>query len=129
MKSVFEIFLRRDGIKAGEGENISSRISKLKFIEKIDPNIKYRITGAVYIGLPDGHRTTLVVGLSEMLTSSLVYCDPAKKWLINAIYKYSSDIPSDNLRIILDEYIESDIVRQKYAISSCYISSLTERIK
>jgi hypothetical protein len=47
-----------------------------------------RVDGKAYLGLPDAHRTTFVVGMIDMLEKMLSYAPPQVQIRFNAMRTY-----------------------------------------
>jgi hypothetical protein len=81
----------------------------------------------MYVDLPEGHRTTLVAGLSDMLNRMVDYLEPDKREAFALLLQYEGTFESGNLRTELDRYFAEDPSDLTSAIASSFISMLVER--
>lgn len=88
-----------------------------------------RLNGAQYLALPDGHRTTLVVGMIDMLELASTRFTPVEKPKIDAVLTYARSLESDQLRQVLDEYLNKTAASLQYAIASNFIVAITEKTR
>jgi hypothetical protein len=90
------------------------------------PNVGQRAAGEKYLELPEGHRTTLVVGMCDMLEIAVLYAAPEHKKRFEAMIRYEGEIESDALRQLFDKYMSADKARLKYQAASCFFNALNE---
>jgi hypothetical protein len=68
---------------------------------------KGRVNIERYSALPEGHRTTLVVGMCDMLQFASLYADEQHKERLNAMLEYINKTESGAVRMRFDEYLKS----------------------
>lgn len=90
---------------------------------------KYRVTGELYLSTPDGHRTTAVVGMSDMLNLSMSFCSREKRGLLGELCDISNSLQPDELREMLDSYLRAETSRKSYSVASCFTAALAEKHK
>jgi hypothetical protein len=91
------------------------------------PTTKGRVTGSRYLSLPDGHRTTLVVGMSDMLNYASLFASEERRARLDALLRFENPYESDALRQLFDGYMNADTSRQKFLTAGCFVSALDER--
>jgi hypothetical protein len=69
--------------------------------------IRLRVNGKKYLEVPDGHRTTFVVGALDMLCFAYLYAAPEHKARIDAMVGYAGKYESDALRHKFDDYMRN----------------------
>ena len=95
---------------------------------KIDPaKSEGRVTDNSYRELPEGHRTTLVVGMADMLECLAKYLDPKTLAAFEPIFEYKRSLVSGDLRETFDSYIANEPSRPTCAIASSFLSMLIEK--
>jgi hypothetical protein len=97
-----------------------------KFIypsSRMIPKVGYRIDGNAYAGVDEGHRTTFIVGLADMLSFSKLYFDRKYNKRVDAMLQYQAMYKSADLRKWFDEYMKRDGLLDKQA-ASCYFQAL-----
>jgi len=94
---------------------------------KIDPiKTEGRITEKAYSNLTEGHRTTLVVGMSDSLECLAKYLDPKTLSAFQPILEYERSFVSGDLRETFDNYL-TDHPSPTSSIASSFLSLLIER--
>ena len=94
---------------------------------KIDPaKIEGRITEKVYSDLTEGHRTTLVVGMSEMLECLARYLDRETLSVFQPILEYERSLVSGDLRETFDNFL-TDYPSPTCGIASSFLSLLIKK--
>jgi hypothetical protein len=93
------------------------------------PECNGRVTGGKYMTLPDGHRTTLVVGMSDMLNLSSLTVSEQSKAQLEAWLQVANPYQSDDLRRKFDDYMNADSSRQKFLVAGCFAAFLNEICK
>jgi hypothetical protein len=86
-----------------------------------------RINEKSYCDLPEGHRTTFVVGMSDMLERMSQYLDPKAMEAFEPLLEYARHYESDNLREAFDEYIAATSANRKIGVASSFLSMLIEK--
>lgn len=96
--------------------------------------VRGRVDGKKYCELPDGHRTTFVVGMADMLDclpAALLQYDLVALQLssasLNKILEFAGKFESDSLRKLFDDYISEDPARQNYMASSNFLAMLISK--
>lgn len=90
------------------------------------PEIRGTVTGQMYCDLPDGHRTTFVVGMVDMLGFAYLYAAPEHKPRIDAMLNYSGGRENDALRKRFDTYMSEREDRKTFGAASCFFTALNE---
>jgi hypothetical protein len=90
------------------------------------PLIGRRVDGQMYVDLADGHRTTFVTGMCDMLNFSSLYFDQKYKHRVDRMFQYQEKFKGDELRTMFDEYMARDSVVLKVAAANCYFNALYE---
>lgn len=83
-----------------------------------------RVDGKRYCELPEGHRTTLVVGMMDMLERLADYLGPKERAAFEPLLQYASQLTSGDLRELFDKYMSEDSTGQTCAIASNFLSML-----
>jgi hypothetical protein len=78
------------------------------------------MTSAAYGKLEEGHRTTLVVGMIDMLECVARYIDPRWQEDFVRMLEYSGDFTSGDLRRAFDGYFQAEGART--AVASDFLS-------
>jgi len=86
-----------------------------------------RSDGSQYLALPDGHRTTLVVGMIDMLELMVTHVTSDERRKFDTTLAYARQFESDKLRYLLDDYVNGDMSRQKYAVASSFLAALLRK--
>jgi hypothetical protein len=94
-----------------------------------DPVLKSqgRVSEQRYVDLPDGHRTTLVVGMADMLSRMTDYLPPDRQDAFLPLLEYAATFESGALREEFDRYIAEDPATPTTAIASSFIGMLVTR--
>ena len=90
--------------------------------------ISARVTGGKYCTLPPGHRTTLVAGMSDMLSYATLFVPDQRKAAVDALLNVTKSYETDALRQVLDAYMEADPSRERFMIVGCFVAALEEKI-
>ncbi len=90
------------------------------------PEVRGRVKGSKYLTLPDGHRTTLVAGMADMLNMYEMFASGQDRVRLDAMLKFSNSYESDALRKLFDEYMNADGKRQDFLIAGCFVAALQE---
>lgn len=90
------------------------------------PGIGARAEGKRYCELPEGHRTTFVAGMCDMLAYTAQYVAPEHRERFSSMLRYEREFETDTLRRKFDEYMGSNPTRLQYAAASCFFSALNE---
>jgi hypothetical protein len=69
--------------------------------------IRLRVSGKKYLEVPDGHRTTFVVGALDMLCFAYLYAAPEHKERSDAMISHAGKYESDALRQKFDSYMSA----------------------
>jgi hypothetical protein len=94
---------------------------------EVDPTkLKGRITESRYKDLPEGHRTSLVVGMADMLQCLSKYMDARTQNSFEPIFEYMEPLVSGDLRGIFDSYLATDS-SPTIGIASSFLSMLIEK--
>ena len=88
--------------------------------------IGQRVIGSMYCELPEGHRTTLVVGMCDMLEVAALYVPPWHKRRFGAVIGYERLVESGPLRQQFDKYMSEDVARMNYQAASCFFTALNQ---
>jgi hypothetical protein len=83
-----------------------------------------RVDGKRYSELPDGHRTTLVVGMLDMLERMADYLGATERAAFEPILQYARQFASGDLREVFDKYMKEDPTSQRFGIASNLLSML-----
>jgi hypothetical protein len=95
---------------------------------KIDPaKSEGRVTDDSYRELPEGHRTTLVVGMADMLECLAKYLDPKTLAAFEPIFQYERSLGSGDLREAFDSYMADEPPCPTCAIASSFFSMLIDK--
>lgn len=86
-----------------------------------------RVDGKQYRQLPEGHRTTYVVGMLDMIEALAAHVSAHKESKFDAMRRYAGPITSDELRKLMDNYIDADASRQQYTAASNFLAALAEK--
>jgi hypothetical protein len=86
-----------------------------------------RVDGRRYCELPEGHRTTLVVGMLDMLERMADYFGTKERATLEPLLEYARRFESGEIREIFDEYMQSDPSHQRLAIASLLLSMLMDK--
>jgi hypothetical protein len=86
-----------------------------------------RVDGRRYCELPENHRTTLVVGMLDMLERMADYLGPKERAAFEPMLQYASQLTSGDLREIFDKYMKDDPTGQTCAIASNLLSMLISK--
>src|SRR6266404_4929751 len=94
----------------------------------MDPAKKVgRVADDRYRALPEGHRTTFVVGMAEMLEQMVRYLDAKKLAAFEPILEYQRLLESDDLREALDSHMTNEPSGLKGAIVSTFFAMLVKK--
>lgn len=94
---------------------------------EIDPTkSEGRVSEESYSELPEGHRTTLVVGMLDMLGCMAKYLDLNAQNAFEPIYKYAAEHESGKLRLMFDDFLKTKN-SENIAIASSFFSMLIEK--
>lgn len=85
-----------------------------------------RVSGERYCGLPEGHRTTFVTGMCDMLSIAAIYAAPEHKGRFEAMIRYEEKFDSGALTLLFDKYMNEDSDRLKYQAASSFFSALDQ---
>jgi hypothetical protein len=83
-----------------------------------------RVDGRRYCELPEGHRTTLVVGMLDMFERMADYLGSRERAAFEPMLEYARGFESGKMRQMFDEYMRSDPTSKSCAISSNLLSML-----
>src|SRR5262249_45591061 len=86
-----------------------------------------RVTTAAYLELEEGHRTTLVVGMIDMLECVAKSIDPRRQDEVARMLENSKEFVSGDLREMFDAYCDGVDRRERTAVASDFFSMLIER--
>jgi hypothetical protein len=87
-----------------------------------------RVDNETYLGLPEGHRTTYVVGLIDMLDWVGPYLVPERKATAERLLRFARPLRSEELGKMLDSYVKADAARNRFAASSSFVAALKEKM-
>ena len=90
------------------------------------PPIRGTVTGKMFYELPEGHRTTFVVGMVDMLGFAYLYVAAEHKPRIDAILDYLRGYENGALRQRFDEYMSAREDRLTFGAASCFFAALNE---
>jgi hypothetical protein len=90
------------------------------------PTANGRVTGSKYLALPDGHRTTFVTGMSDMLNYALLFTSEERKPQLKELLNFMHPMTPDALRKSVDEWLSADISRQEFLMAGCFATCLLE---
>jgi hypothetical protein len=94
---------------------------------KIDPTkMEGRVSEKSYQELPEGHRTTLIVGMSDMLECLAKYLDTKTLSAFQPIFEYERSLVSGDLREAFDSYMAEN-PSPTCGIASSFLSMLIEK--
>jgi len=96
----------------------------IKPMKKDPAKAQGRVTEARYRALPDGHKTTLVAGMSDMLDHMAKYLDPKALAALEPVLEYDRSLISADLRKTFDSYLEGELPCAECAIVSRFFSML-----
>ena len=82
-----------------------------------------RVTERRYIELPEGHRTTLIVGMADMLNSLSKYFDQKTLKAFQPILEYEGRFESSELRERFDEFLKEN-PSSTTAVASSFLGML-----
>ena len=85
-----------------------------------------RVDCKKYRELPDGHRTTLLTGMVDMITDYLI---EEQKPTFDNLRRYAHALPGGELRRLMDGYIDADPSRERYAAASSFVAALNENYR
>jgi hypothetical protein len=87
-----------------------------------------RITEDRYRELVEGHRTTLVVGMMDMLEALSKYLAlaPETRTAFEPLYEYAGKFESDQLREVFDAFLERQ-PQSNAAVGSSFLSMLIDK--
>ncbi|MEI9997348.1 MAG: hypothetical protein WDM91_22325 [Rhizomicrobium sp.] len=88
--------------------------------------VRGTVTGRMYRELPEGHRTTFVVGMLDMLGVAYLYVAPEHKPRIDAVLRYVIGYENDALRQRFDGYMNAGDERQTLGAAGCFLTALNE---
>lgn len=88
---------------------------------------KARVNSVRYVELPEGHRTTLVVGMVDMVTKMAEYLSENDKIPFDEMLVTIDGLKSAQIRIEFDEYIAREVFHEQYGIASCFMAFLIEK--
>jgi hypothetical protein len=91
------------------------------------PDFGMRIDTERYIALPDGHRTTLVVGMIDMLEFVVSQLAPSERARFAPILGVAGPLESGALRGVLDGYVNGKSELSTYAIASNFMVALSRK--
>ena len=77
--------------------------------------------------MPEGHRTTYVVGLIDMVDMLTQHVGQEKKSRLNSLRQYARPLTGDELRKLMDDYMDTDVSHQQYAAASNLLAALAEK--
>ncbi len=83
-------------------------------------------TGRMYCELPEGHRTTFVVGMLDMLGTTYFYAAPEHKPRIDALLGFVVGRENNALRQRFDEYINVREECLSLGVAGCFFTALNE---
>jgi hypothetical protein len=106
-------------------------VSALKIVGGLMPEDADKTQGRInekrYSDLPEGHRTTFVVGLSDMLERMSQYLDPKTMEAFEPLLEHARRYESDSLREVFDKYIAATPASEKIGVASSFLSMLIQK--
>lgn len=88
--------------------------------------IRLRVNAKKYLEIPEGHRTTFVVGALDMLCFNFLYAAPEQKQRIDAIINCAAQFESDALRQKFDDYVRKLEAPETHGAASRLFIALNE---
>jgi hypothetical protein len=85
-----------------------------------------RVTNEAYCELPEGHRTTFVVGMCDMLEFASLYCAQEQKERLAVMLGYGGKYESGALRNQFDDYLKADGSSPKRGAAGSFFNALNE---
>lgn len=108
------------------GADLNSEALTLFFLQmKVDQTQKGRVGGQKYSELPEGHRTTFVVGMCDMLEFASLYASQDNKPRLDAVLDFAGKYSSGDLRKLFDNYISADASRLKHGAAANFFNALS----
>ena len=83
-------------------------------------------TTKTYRALPEGHRTTFVSGMADMLGLALLYASEAHQPRLDAMLQHVVGRQMDAVRQRFDEYLDERAVDPDLGVAGCFASALNE---
>ena len=84
------------------------------------------VTGKMYCELPEGHRTTFIVGMIDMLGVAHLYVAPEHKARFDATFRYLHGYENDSLRRRFDDYLSAHLHLVEFGIASTFFAAVNE---
>ena len=86
-----------------------------------------RVDGRRYLELQESHRTTLVVGMMDMLDNLAKYLGQKELATFSPMFQYAGTMESGHLREQFDAYMTKDAAGLSCAVASNFLSMLIEK--
>ena len=88
-----------------------------------------RVSLEQYKQLPEGHRTTFVTGMQEMLAVSALLAKNPRRRQINRILDVAAKYTSGELSAYFDRYLTEDLNKINYQAASVYYIALCKLVE
>jgi hypothetical protein len=89
-----------------------------------DDKAQGRVSEQRYRDLPEGHRTTLVVGMSDMLERMSQYLDAQSNKAFEPLLEWAGQYESGRLRELFDSYLTEVSVDKEIGVASSFLAML-----
>jgi hypothetical protein len=89
-----------------------------------DDKTQGRVSEQVYRDLPEGHRTTFVVGMSDMLERMSQYLDAQSIKAFEPLLDTARQYDSGGLRELFDHYLTGASADKKSGVASSFLAML-----
>ena len=90
----------------------------------LDDKTQGRVSEQSYRDLPEGHRTTLVVGMSDMLERMSQYLDAQSIKAFEPLLECARQCDSGSLRKLFDRYLAEESIGAKVGVASSFLAML-----
>jgi hypothetical protein len=86
-----------------------------------------RVDCQQYLELPEGHRTTFVAGMNDMMEYVTTFVEPARKRQFQTALEKVRELESEKVRRLMDDYGRTEVKHLKTGAASAFLVMLVKK--